>query len=174
MKVHPKFSESILSVVAAMIDSAILHRLRNIPSFEENICLALNTILFPEIVDYEFVEEDGPPHNKVFTMKARFNNQEYVGQGGSKKKAKADAARKAVVIMLGENCFNAMVHSSSNIKKNMGPWDGPGGEKKKKKGSKKPNRMPLQVDAESEVEQEDEDDEDCGEYDLNFSDHISK
>lgn len=170
--------------ITAMVDASVYKRLRNIPNLEENACLALNTIILPNTVDYECLGDEGPPHEKIFTVKLVYNTEEYIGTGGSKKKARADAARKAVIAILGEDCYKMMVNASALLlssqqqpgnqsKSSQNADESKGKKKKKQKGVLLPNESktsPLEED-----EDDDEDDgDDWGEYDLNFSDHISK
>jgi ribonuclease-3 len=46
---------------------------------------------------YELLNEEGPPHNKTFTMAALVNGKHYsAGNGGSKKEAEQYAAKLAL------------------------------------------------------------------------------
>lgn len=158
-----------------MVDTIMLRRLRNIPNFEENVVLAMNTVLPNTAVEYEFTGEVGPPHDRKFTLTLRFNNQEFFGEGGSKKKAKADAAKKALIALLGDACYFGLVNQCPRMvqpsQQNAGQAmevSGPSPKRKKKKKTSVSN-------TEEVAEEEDEEDsDDWGEYDLNFSDHISK
>lgn len=171
-----------LCVFTAMVDAAVFRRLKNIPNLEDNICLALNTILLPNLAEYDYLGEDGPPHEKVFTVKLRCNMQEYFGEGGSKKKAKADAAKKAVITLLGEDFYKSLVQSSEQLSSpskatTTSPPAGQHQQQKTGKKKKKPKKSGTATDPSAQME-DDEDEDDCdddwGEYDLNFSDHISK
>ena len=48
---------------------------------------------------YQLVEEEGPPHKKKFTMAVLIDGLKYgTGQGGSKKEAEQEAAKKALEV----------------------------------------------------------------------------
>ena len=56
-----------------------------------------------EILHYEVSSEDGPPHNRTFTVKAYLNSNEIgCGQGHSKREAE-QAAAKSALTLFGEN-----------------------------------------------------------------------
>ncbi|CAL8110857.1 unnamed protein product [Orchesella dallaii] len=156
-----------------MVDSNTVRRLRNIPSFEDNACLVLNTILFPTIAEYKNLGEEGPPHDKKFTVKIHFNDQEYIGYGGSKKKAKADAAKQAVITLLGESCYNSLASYSPKMEQSSTTGCNLKRKDTKRKKEKKSLVTPTaEENVSMEGDDEDDDDDDWGEYDLNFSDHI--
>jgi len=162
-----------------MVDSNIVRRLRNIPNFEDNVCLVLNTILTPSLIEYENLGEEGPPHDKKFTVKIKFNDQEYLGYGGSKKKARADAAKQAVITLLGDACYNSLIASSPKMEPSPTfPSNNPKRKqqlKPRQKNSKKGSiHTPTSAENVSMEGDDEDDDDDWGEYDLNFSDHISK
>ena len=53
-----------------------------------------NTNFRPE---YEVVDEQGPDHNKIFTVEVELNDEIVgVGQGNSKKEAEQEAAKEAI------------------------------------------------------------------------------
>lgn len=53
-----------------------------------------------EILEYEIIDESGPDHDKVFTCVAKINSNVFgTGVGRSKKKAEAEAARKALEVL---------------------------------------------------------------------------
>jgi len=54
--------------------------------------------LFPSAT-FNYVEEEGPPHQKTFVYCVTVNNQEYIGEGKSKKEAKQNAAATALKAM---------------------------------------------------------------------------
>ncbi|ODM95174.1 Double-stranded RNA-specific editase 1 [Orchesella cincta] len=169
--VTPVATPAVLS--QPMVDSNTVRRLQNIPNFEDNACLVLNTILFPSTIEYENLGEEGPPHDRKFTVKISFGDQEYIGYGGSKKKARADAAKQAVITLLGESCYNSLAMSSPKMESASTTVS----SKPKRKQLKKEGvaqLTPTSVENVSiEGDDEDDDDDDWGEYDLNFSDHIS-
>jgi ribonuclease-3 len=48
-------------------------------------------------VTYELIKDEGPPHDKTFTMTVKINGERYgTGIGGSKKEAEQDAAKIAL------------------------------------------------------------------------------
>ncbi|MBQ7500330.1 MAG: ribonuclease III [Clostridia bacterium] len=52
-----------------------------------------------EILHYEVVSEEGPPHDRTFTVKAYLNSNEIgVGKGHSKREAEQAAARSALTL----------------------------------------------------------------------------
>ena len=51
------------------------------------------------ILEYEVIDEDGPEHNKIFTVVAKVNNNIFgKGSAGSKKAAEMEAARAALLV----------------------------------------------------------------------------
>ncbi|MEO8398778.1 MAG: ribonuclease III, partial [Ignavibacteriaceae bacterium] len=57
-----------------------------------------------EIPTYEVVKEDGPQHNRIFTIRVLIGNTEYgIGNGRNKKSAEQDAAQTALEILLNKN-----------------------------------------------------------------------
>lgn len=53
-----------------------------------------------EMLTYELVREDGPPHDRVFTMRVMLNsNQLGVGKGRSKREGEQNAARIALITL---------------------------------------------------------------------------
>ena len=50
-----------------------------------------------DVLEYEYVSESGPDHNKTFTMRVKLNSNEIgVGKGRSKQEAEQAAAREAL------------------------------------------------------------------------------
>lgn len=59
---------------------------------------------YKERVDYILISEDGPDHNKTFTVKAVFRNVELgFGKGATKKRAEQQAAYEAILRIKQEN-----------------------------------------------------------------------
>ncbi|WP_250278279.1 ribonuclease III [[Clostridium] colinum] len=55
-----------------------------------------------EPIKYEIINEEGPAHNKIFTVKVTHNNKQLgIGQGKSKKDAEQEAAFKAIKLLEG-------------------------------------------------------------------------
>ena len=53
-----------------------------------------------EPIKYEIINEEGPAHNKVFTVRITHNNKELgIGKGKSKKDAEQEAAFKAIKLL---------------------------------------------------------------------------
>lgn len=163
-----------------MVCDSILKRLKNIPNIDENVCLALNTIVFPNTVEFNTLAEEGPSHDRVFTVQLRLNSQLYEGQGGSKKKAKADAAKKAVVNLIGMDCYAGLVQNSSQISEvPTFPIDSikqllPKSKKSKRKRKADDSSLIDAAVKQPDENKDSEDDDVWGEYDLNFSDHVRK
>lgn len=56
---------------------------------------------------YEILKEEGPDHNKYFTVTLKVNNKVIVeGFGASKQKAEEDAAQKAISLIEGKKSLN--------------------------------------------------------------------
>ena len=136
-------------------DPKILQRIRNIPNLEENACLAVNCLMNPTPAVYEEIDETGPPHAKTFTYKLTFLSIETYGKGPSKKKAKADAARQALIEIVGPQMFQALVDSC--------PTD-----------TKEPEPVAPIIEVEQEEISTTEKDPLVYEYSLAFSDRIHR
>ncbi|CAG7685924.1 unnamed protein product [Allacma fusca] len=99
------------------MDPKLVQRIRNIPNLEENSCLAINCLMTPNQAVYEEISEDGPPHNKTFVYKLTVMSHETFGQGVSKKKAKADAARQALMDLFGPKIFQTFPNAQVSCDK---------------------------------------------------------
>ncbi|KAA0258803.1 ribonuclease III [Deferribacter autotrophicus] len=51
---------------------------------------------FGYLPEYRIVKEEGPEHDKVFTVEVKLHNCTFLGTGKNKKKAEMDAAKKAL------------------------------------------------------------------------------
>lgn len=58
----------------------LIKRIVKIPSLRENAVAALNLILQPEIPVFDFISEEGPPHEKIFTTELNFLDHNKVHQ----------------------------------------------------------------------------------------------
>merc|ERR1711981_1408239 len=61
----------------------------------KNVIMVLNEIAMQQqvCIDWNIVDEDGPPHMRAFTYTLKMGSYEAVGSGNSKKLAKAIAAQ---------------------------------------------------------------------------------
>ena len=57
----------------------------------------ISVLLFTAEVKYEFVSESGEGHNRQYTMKVTIDGQDFEGTGRSKKGAKIEAAKYALI-----------------------------------------------------------------------------
>jgi len=82
---------AIVDAFAERIDYALTHRIDHKTELQEQLARSGRT------VSYAIVDEQGPPHDRVFTAAVRIGGEQVaVGRGPSKKAAEQEAARVAL------------------------------------------------------------------------------
>jgi len=75
-------------------------KLENIPKDEKTTLQELIQKNKNKVMRYEILQEEGPPHQKIFTAGVFINNKLFaVGRGKSKKEAEQDAAKCALELL---------------------------------------------------------------------------
>ena len=84
-------ADAVVSAFAPEIDDALEHSVDYKSALQERLARR------GELVSYEVVEENGPPHDRTFTVSASIRGREIAGGvGRSKKDAEQDAAQAAL------------------------------------------------------------------------------
>ena len=67
----------------------------------KNVIMVLNEIAMQQqvCIDWNILDEDGPPHMRAFTYTLKMGSYEAVGSGNSKKLAKAIAAQNMYQVL---------------------------------------------------------------------------
>lgn len=88
-----------LEVVKEFIEKTVVPHIKNHDVFFYDYKSELKELCDQDgqAVVYELIKEEGPPHNKTFTMAVKINGKKYgTSTGGSKKEAEQGAARMAL------------------------------------------------------------------------------
>jgi ribonuclease-3 len=89
---YERTAAAVVEAFAARIDEALEHPVDFKSTLQEHLARS------GQIVNYEVVEEHGPPHDRVFSVEAHSGAGELLGSGSgrSKKHAEQEAARLAL------------------------------------------------------------------------------
>merc|ERR1712172_296134 len=99
----------------------------------KNVIMVLNEIAMQQqvCIDWNIVDEDGPPHMRAFTYTLKMGSYEAVGSGNSKKLAKAIAAQNMYQTIPDEwktvNASKVPKKKTPNKRKKPMPTAAPGG-----------------------------------------------